>query len=104
MSREVIEKIKAVEKDAEELVSAASEEGDRMIKQCREQIAEEKKELSQKLKRERNERILRCELKGQKTREDAEKEINAAMQELKEKYERMSEIARELALEVLLGR
>ena len=104
MSREVIEKIKEVEKEAGKLVSAASDEGDRMIKQCREQIAKEKKELSQKLKRERNERILRCELKGQKAREDAEKEINTTMRELEDRYERMSEIARELALEVLLGR
>lgn len=104
MSKEAIEKIKAAENEARELVRTAMEEKDRMIKAARTEAVAEKKAFSEKLKRERNERILRCRLQGQKAWEKADAEINELAAAAKKKYESLSEDAVRVALEVLLGR
>lgn len=104
MSKEAIDKIKDAEREAREIITIAMEERERLIKSARIEAESEKKAFSEKLKRERNERILRCRLQGQKTLEKAEEEISDRVDEANKKYEKLSEYAICAALEVLLGR
>ena len=104
MSKESIEKIKAAESDAKELVKRAMEESGRMISAAREEAAKEKKDFSAKLRRERNERILRCELSGQKAQEKADEEIKELLHRAKERYDGFLEAAVRAATDVILGR
>ncbi len=104
MSKEAIEKIKDAENEARELVQRAIEERDRLIKAARAEAMEEKKAFLAKLKRERNERILRCELKGQKADQEIESEISYLAEDARKKYEALLDMAVRAAMEVLLGR
>lgn len=104
MSKEAIDKIKYAESEAREIITKAMAERDRLIKDAKIDAASEKKAFTEKLKRERNERILRCRLQGQKALEKAQEEISDRVDEANKKYEKLSEYAICAALEVLLGR
>ena len=93
MSKDIVEKIKATEKDAKAVVECAKKERDALIKSVSEQILEEKSQLLKKLKRERNERILRCELQWQKKQEEAEAEAKASKDVAETEYKKFFEEA-----------
>ena len=102
MSKEIVEKIKETEQEAKALVELAKKERDALIKSVTEELAEEKTKLLKKLKRERNERILRCELQWQKQQEDADAKARATAKEWEEKYRKFFEEAVFTAMRVIL--
>ena len=102
MSKEIEEKIRQTEREAKDIVERAQTEREALIKSAAEEISAEKIRLLKKLKRERNERVLRCELQWQKRREEEAEKIKEAEEIAKAKYNKFFEEAVLAAMKVIL--
>ena len=102
MSKEITNRIKQTETEAKAIVEAAEMESEQMIRNIGEKISIEKAELSSRLKREYNERILRCELQCQKMQEEAESAAKITAEKYEEKYKEFFEEAVSSVMKVFL--
>lgn len=102
MSKEIEEKIRKTEREAKDIVEHAKKEGEVLIKNAVGEVADEKARLLKKLKRERNERVLRCELQWQKRREDEAERVKDVGEKAELKYKEFFEEAVSAAMKVIL--
>ena len=102
MSREIEEKIRETEHEAKVIAEHAEREKAMLIKNVSTKLEEEKAQLLKKLKREHNERILRCELQWQKKQEEAQMQARIVTEEWETKYNSYFEEAVLAAMKVIL--